>query len=116
MLQGKEPRRIDNNSTCRDKIFLENWRTLSISQRRREAQSGFKPCRQSKCPVCDHLSDKNKVIKSVIASSTGEEIKVKGELTCSTTSVVYCITCRRGGRICPTNPQYIGETNKEIPT
>ena len=44
----------------------------------------------------------------------GEEVKVKGRLTCTSTNVVYCITCRRGGRICPTHPQYIGETGKQV--
>ena len=55
-----------------------------------------------------------KVVTSVKCSATGKEVKVKGRLTCTSTNVVYCITCRRGGRICPTHPQYIGETGKQV--
>lgn len=74
---------------------------------------GFKPCRQSKCPVCDLLKDKSPVT-SVTCSATGELIKVSGRLTCTSSNLIYCITCRRGGRLCPTHPQYIGETGKQL--
>ena len=74
---------------------------------------GFKPCRKANCPVCDQLKVKGKAIKSVCISSTQEEFQIKSKLTCSSSNVVYCITCRRGGRLCPAHPQYIGETGKE---
>ena len=80
----------------------------------RRAHHGFKPCGQSKCPVCDQLKVKNKVISSITCSTTGEEIGIKTRLTCISKNLVYCITCTRGGRVCPTHPQYIGETKKEL--
>ena len=73
-----------------------------------------KPCRKSRCPICDNLSDKDNIIKSVIVSATGEKLDIKGKLTCSSTNVVYCITCKRGGRTCPEFPQYIGETKNTL--
>ena len=41
-------------------------------------------------------------------------MEVKGKLTCSTTNLVYCITCRKGGPSFPTHPQYIGEMGKSL--
>ena len=86
------------------------------SRRLQEKRDGFKPCGQARCPICDQLSecDKRRLIKSVKCSTTGEEIVIKGELTCSTSSVIYCITCLRGGRLCPSFPQYIGETKRSL--
>ena len=75
---------------------------------------GFKPCGDSKCPVCDQLKDKNTIVRTVRCSATGEEVGLKTRLTCSSRNLIYCITCRRGGRTCPTHPQYIGETGKEL--
>ena len=46
--------------------------------------------------------------------ATGEEIAIRGNLTCTSTNVVYCITCRKGGPSCPTHPQYIDKTGKSL--
>ena len=52
-------------------------------------------------------------VEEVIIFSTGEKIRIKDKLTCSSSNIIYMITCRRGGRVCPSHPQYIGETWKE---
>ena len=67
------------------------------STRIKDSKNGFKPCMKPNCPVCDQLEIKGKLVKTVQCSSTGEEVEVKGKLTCSTTNLVYCITCRKGG-------------------
>ena len=87
---------------------------MSRESRSTAIDTGFKPCRKSNCPVCDQLRVKSKVIKSVNISSTQEEFQIKSKLSCSSSNVIYCITCRRGGRLCPAHPQYIGETGKEV--
>ena len=90
---------------------------LPANQRRSRSRApdrGFKPCRDRNCPVCDHLEVKDRVIKTVKCSSTGEVLEMKSSMTCTTTNLVYCITCKRGGRVCPTHPQYIGETSKSL--
>lgn len=84
------------------------------SKRLQENQEGFRPCKKDKCPVCDQLRNNASVIRSVTVSATGEEIQVKGRLTCSSQNVIYCITCKRGGRACPNFPQYIGETKNSL--
>ena len=84
------------------------------SSRIQANKAGFKPCRRPKCAVCDQLHDKSKVIKSIHSSATGEEIPIKGNLTCTSTNIVYCITCRKGGPGCPDHPQYIGESGKSL--
>ena len=52
-------------------------------------------------------------VTKVMSSTTGEGIEIKNKLTCSSSNIIYLITCRRGGRVCPTHPQYVGETGKE---
>ena len=52
-------------------------------------------------------------VEEVIICSTGEKMRIKDKLTCSFSNIIYMITCRRGGRVCPSHPQYIGETWKE---
>ena len=52
-------------------------------------------------------------VEEVIISATGEKMRIKDKLTCSSSNIIYMITCRRGGRVCPSHPQYIGETGKE---
>lgn len=84
------------------------------STRIKDSKNGFKLCMKPNCPVCDQLEIKGKLVKTVQCSSTGEEVEVKGKLTCSTTNLVYCITCRKGGPSFPTHPQYIGETGKSL--
>ena len=84
------------------------------STRQEDTGCGFKPCRENNCPVCDLLVDKSKVIKSVVCSFTKKEILIQGRLSCTSTNLIYCITCKRGGRVCPDHPQYIGETGKSL--
>ena len=52
-------------------------------------------------------------VEEVIISATGEKMRIKDKLTFSSSNIIYMITCRRGGRVCPSHPQYIGETGKE---
>jgi len=49
----------------------------------------------------------------VVISSSGEKMRIKDKLTCFSSNIICIITCRRGGRVFPSNPQYIGETGKE---
>ena len=72
---------------------------------------GFKPCNKSRCPVCEQMG-KN-TVEEVIISANGEKMRIKDKLTCSSSNIIYMITCRRRGRVCPSHPQYIGETGKE---
>lgn len=81
---------------------------------RRQEGCGFKPCKQPKCPICDQLVEKRRLQPAVTISSSGENHVISGTTTCTSSNVVYCITCTRGGRVCPTHPQYIGETGRAV--
>ena len=76
-------------------------------------QNGFHPCGLAKCPVCELLPDR-KVITTIKCTWSGEVFPIKNVITCSSRNVVYCITCTRGGRVCPLHPQYIGETGQQV--
>ena len=52
------------------------------------------------------------VLKSVKISSTGEEIQIRGQLTCHSENCLYLGTCIKGDRTCPDRPQYLGETQR----
>ena len=80
---------------------------------RRELSKGFHPCRKPRCPVCEPMQDK-RTVTSVQCTATGSDFAISSNITCSSKNVVYCISCTRGGRVCPDHPQYIGETGQEV--
>ena len=79
---------------------------------RRHSEPGFRPCKKQRCPVCEPLHNKS-TVRSIKVSNTGEQVQIKSKITCSSTNLIYCITCTRGGRVCPEHPQYIGETGQQ---
>ena len=99
---------------------VENLKDLLVksklpSRRRspgmRREKEGFNPCRRSGCPLCEQMEDER--VSEVKISTTGERRRIKDKLTCSSTNIIYMITCRRGGKVCPSHPQYVGETGKK---
>ena len=79
----------------------------------RGPSKGFHPCKKPKCPVCEGMHNMNTISKVQCSSNKGDFL-ISSNLTCSSKNVIYCITCTRGGRVCPTHPQYIGETGQEV--
>ena len=75
--------------------------------REKRDKVGFKPCNKSRSLVCEQMG-KN-TVEEVIISATGEKMRIKDKLTCSSSKIIYM----RGGRVCPSHPQYIGEKGKE---
>ena len=64
------------------------------------------------CPFTGEETTNGKVLKSVKISSTGEEIQIRGQLTCHSENCLYLGTCIKGDRTCPDRPQYLGETQR----
>ena len=64
------------------------------------------------CPFTGEGTTNGKVLKSVKISSTGEEIQIRGQLTCHSENCLYLGTCIKGDRTCPDRPQYLGETQR----
>ena len=71
---------------------------------------GFRRCGKGcrMCPFTGEETTNGRVLKSVKISSTGEELQIKGKLTCHSENVLYLATCTK----CPDRPQYLGETQR----
>ena len=81
---------------------------------RQHHEDGFRRCGKGckMCPFTGEETTNGRVLKSVKISSTGEEIQIKGKLTCHTENVLYLGTCTKDDRTCPDRPQYLGETQR----
>ena len=64
------------------------------------------------CPFTGEETTNGRVLKSVKLSNTGEEIQIRGKLTCHSENVLYLGTCTKADRTCPDMPQYLGETQR----
>ena len=79
----------------------------------RPIENGFRRCSRAKCRLCPYTNLRHgQVLKSVTISNTGEELPIKGSITCTTSNIIYVGTCAKGDKTCPTRPQYCGETGK----
>ena len=53
------------------------------------------------------------VKREVKVSSTGEDLPIRGKLTCQSSNLLYLVTCGKGPPTCPDhNRQYAGETGQ----
>ena len=78
----------------------------------RDTSEGFKRCGKSGCRMCPFTGlQPGQVQKSVMVSSLGEDIPIRGNLTCQSSNLLYIVTCEKGSRNCPQN-QYVGETGQ----
>ena len=69
--------------------------------------------REGGCRLCPFTGlRQGKVLKSVKISSTGEELVMKGTISCQTSNILYVGTCVKNDRVCSDQPQYCGETGK----
>ena len=76
----------------------------------RDTSEGFKRCGKSGCRMCPFTGlQPGQLQKSVMVSSLGEEIPIRGNLTCQSSNLLYIVTCEKGSQNCPQN-QYVGET------
>lgn len=79
----------------------------------RRHEDGFKRCMLPSCRLCPYTGlNPGEVAKSVTISHTGEEVPIKGELTCQSSNLIYMLWCDKEDRTCPTRDQYCGETSK----
>jgi hypothetical protein len=79
----------------------------------RPVEDGFKRCGRGSCRLCPYTNLRlGQVLKFVTISSTGEDLEIKGSITCTTSNLLYIGTCSKGDRTCPDRPQYCGETGQ----
>jgi hypothetical protein len=80
--------------------------------RARDVEDGFKRCSKSGCRMCPFTGLRHgEVQKTVMVSSTGEELPTRGKLTFNSSNLLYMVTCPKGTDLCPIN-QYVGETGQ----
>ncbi|OCT61056.1 hypothetical protein XELAEV_18047084mg [Xenopus laevis] len=68
--------------------------------------NGTHPCGRKRCKTCPHILSTDRVQ----IPGTIEEYYMHGHYTCSSSNVVYAITCTK----CPTRGIYIGETGQSL--
>ena len=65
---------------------------------------GFSPCGDKRCNTCTLGTFGT----SIPITSTGSTFTIKHHLTCKSSNVIYCVTCKK------CRDQYIGETDQEL--
>ena len=79
----------------------------------RQQEDGFKRCGRAQCRLCPYINlRQGALLKTVRMSSTGVDLAIKGNITCTTSNIIYVGSCQKGDRTCPDRPQYCGETGK----
>ena len=84
MICYTRPKNI-KDSLCRGKLPPARTNIVARAQ-----EDGFKRCNKSRCKLWPFVGEatKNKVIKSVMVSKTGENYKIRGKLNCA--SKTFC--------------------------
>ena len=62
------------------------------------------PCPTYNCRYCSHLNKTG----SITSSTTGRKYKCKHNVTCRSSNVIYCLTCK----VC--SKQYVGQTKRKL--
>ena len=76
-------------------------------------EEGFRRCNRSSCRLCSFTGlNRGEVARTLQIISTNEDLKIRGKLTCTTSNILYILTCSKEDRTCPSRPQYGGETGK----
>ena len=71
--------------------------TLPPVRMGRQEEDGFKRCGRGKCRLCPYTNIRQgTVLKKVRISSTGEDMAIKGKITCTTSNILYIGTCGKG--------------------
>ena len=81
----------------------------------RGKEDGFRRCGRARCRLCPYTGQATRpgtVMKSVKISNSGEELAIRGSMTCTSSNILYIGSCTKGDRVCPDQPQYCGETGQ----
>ena len=77
----------------------------------RQVENGFRRCSRANCRLCPYTNlRQGQVQQSISISNTGDNLLIQGNINC--TNILYLITCSKGDRTCPHNPQYCGQSGK----
>ena len=84
-------------------------------QSRRQVTMGFRKCdARANCSLCSHSVNTN----THTCNHTGETFPIASTITCTTSGVIYCVSCVKSSGECARckGPQYIGCTEREVKT
>ena len=69
--------------------------------RLRQGEDGFRRCRKAGCRMCPFTGLRpGQVQREVKLSSTGEQLPIRGKLTCQSSNLLYLVTCEKGVSTC----------------
>lgn len=77
---------------------------LTSSKIRTQTTGGCSPCGKPRCQICTHMSTTD----TAVSSASDFRLKIKGNLNCDSSNVVYLLECT----VC--HLQYIGQTQKSF--
>ena len=96
----------------RDYLIKANLTKENANRRSSRNKSGFKHCNRTTCNMCN-FSPNN--VTSITCSKTNEKFDFQSIMDCTSTNVIYCITCNKDSGPCSNfKPQYIGETSRMV--
>ena len=78
--------------------------TMMHSKTTSQTTTGFSPCGDKRCNTCTLGTFGT----SIPITSKGSTFTIKDHLTCKSSNVIYCLTCKK------CHDQYIGETDQEL--
>ena len=81
------------DALCRSKVSAQN------------NPAGSFPCGRGGCICCNHTAQ-----DTTIQGSNSKRYEIKQRFTCNSRCLVYCLSCRRCGKL------YIGETSRNLKT
>ena len=101
-----------NNSTCEEcgrtfkngKGKMIHFKLIHSPKESTPTPAGFSKCGDKRCNTCKLGTFGNKIQ----ITSTNKTFIIRNPITCKTSNVVYCLTCKK------CKEQYIGETEQEI--
>ena len=125
-LVGRDPHTVDYMSkpprvaytrtkSIQDIVVRSKVPPPTSRQSRRQVTMGFRKCdARANCSTCSHSVNTT----THTCNHTSETFPIASTITCTTSGVVYCVSCVKGSGECARckGPQYIGCTERAVKT
>jgi hypothetical protein len=99
------------SKNLKDHLIKAKLPKENVNRRSERKKFGFKHCKKD-CTMCKFSPN---FANHVVCSKTKEKIEIRSNLDCSSSNIIYCITCKKDSGPCSiSNPQYIGESARPI--
>ena len=99
------------SKNLKDHLIKAKLPKENVNRRSERKKFGFKHCKKD-CTMCKFSPN---FANHVVCSKTKEKIEIRSNLDCSSSNIIYCITCKKDSGPCSiSKPQYIGESARPI--